>query len=115
MDSKEPKARIDYWRAADATFREFDIIRDRLKKPQPELLRICCRSIATGFDTIAFAFKRMATSAVVARNTVISPRERDVLVEQVESSLPGMPPRRVSTSTRESLNIAITVYARARA
>ena len=105
---------MDDWRNAEATFREFQLIADRLKKPHPELLRICVRSLVSGFDTIASSLKRMAARAAAKKNTEISPREQNVLFDYAEPPYPGAPPRRIETSTRESLNVAIVVYARAR-
>ena len=105
---------MDDWRSAEAAFREFDLIADRLKKPHPDLLRICVRSLASGFDTIAFALKHMAARAAAQKNAAISPREQNVLFEYAEPPYPGAPPRRIETSTRESLNVAVVVYARAR-
>lgn len=106
---------MDDWRSAEATFQEFELIADRLKKPHPALLRICVRSLASGFDTIAFALKRMAARTAAKKGVVISSREQTVLFEYADPPYPGAPPRRIETSTRESLNIAIVVYARARA
>ena len=95
-------------------FREYEFVDERLKKSQPDLLRICARSIVSGLETIAFALKHMAAKAAVRKNVPISPREREVLAEYAEPPVPGMPPRRIEASMRESLNIAIAVYARAR-
>lgn len=105
---------MDDWKSADATFREFELVADRLKKPGQELLRVCARAIISGLETISFAIKQMALKAAARADASVSPRERHVLVMEMEPRFPGLPPRRIETSMRESLNIAIAVYARAR-
>jgi len=105
---------MDDLKSAEAVFQEFDVIADRLEKPQPHLLRICCRSLYSGLETIAFAVKSMALKAAARSNAALSPRERDVLVMEAEPKFPGLPPRRIESSMRESLGLAIAVYARTR-
>jgi hypothetical protein len=106
---------VDDWRTLDAVFREFEIIGERLKKPHPELLRICVRSIATGFEALAFALRRMALKAAASKGVSLTPRERDVMAEIVEGIFPaGPPPRRIQLGARETLNVACIVYGRAR-
>ena len=105
---------MDDVKSAEAAFAEFEVVGDRLEKPRPDLLRICCRSLYSGLETIAFAVKQMALKAAARSSAELSPRERDVLIMEFEPKFPGLPPRRIESSMRESLALAIAVYARTR-
>jgi len=105
---------VDDLRSAESVFEEFERVAERLDKPGQELLRICCRSLHSGLETLAFAVKHMALKAAARTTIPLSPRERDVLVMEAEPKFPGLPPRRIESSMRESLALAIAVYARTR-
>jgi hypothetical protein len=105
---------LDDWRTGDAAFRELEIVAERVKKPHPELLRICVRAVWSCLITIAFAVRHMATKAAASSDASVSSREREVLAEYVEPAFPGAPRRRIEASTSESLTVGLSVYGRAR-
>src|SRR5436305_9833299 len=76
-------------------------------------LRAFTRWFFSFLETLTFALKRVATNYAQRKAIALSPREREVLQIVEEPRSPGMPPpRRIETMMRESLSVALLVYAR---
>jgi hypothetical protein len=87
---------------------------DRIERDAPSL-RTFTRWLFSFLDTLAFALKRVAENHASRQGMTLSPREREVLQVIAEPQFPGMPPpRRRDFGLRESLGVALGVYARTR-
>ncbi len=106
---------MDDWQTVKYALAELKLCERMLKEKRPDLRRIAIRVAGSSFETIAFGMRRLAVKAAAQREVPISTRERQVLAEIVEPTFAdGTAPRRSRADIRESLNVGIIVYARAR-
>lgn len=77
--------------------------------------RAFLRWIFGALEAVTHCLKRITVGHVEREHTELSRREQNVLAMLSEPSFPGLPPpRRAEFRMRESLGVALNVYARAR-
>ena len=105
------------WGAIDELLREFGPGATLLGEPPvtPERARAFLRWLFAALEAFTFSLKRIAVEHATREGTQVSRREQEVLAMVKEPSFPGLPPpRRIEYLMRESLGVALNVYARAR-
>ncbi len=78
-------------------------------------IRLYLRWMFAALESFTFCLKRVVMDRVDQSGTELSRREREVLGMLKEPAFPGLPPpRRTGFPMRESLGVAVSVYARTR-
>lgn len=105
------------WGAIDETLREMGPAGALLGEHpvSPERARAFLRWLFGALEAFTHSLKRIAVEHASREGTELSHREQEVLSMVKEPSFPGLPPpRRIEYPMRESLGVALNVYARAR-
>jgi hypothetical protein len=107
----------DSWGALTEILRELEPAVTLLasKPPSAPALRVHVRWIFAAAEAFNFCLKRIVVEHLARTTIELSRREREVLEMIKEPSFPGLPPpRRINTGMRESLGVAVNVYAKVR-
>jgi hypothetical protein len=114
-NTPEPNLPADDWGTIDRLLKEFEPMMPLLTASVHDAATFRCfmRWFFSMLETMAHALKRIAAERAKRQAVDLSPRERDVLQVVQEPRFAGLPPpRRVEASLRESLCVALNLYAR---